>query len=155
MSTEQFQPITYKKTPVERFNELLQQELQETAMPTEHISPDWLGFASAALRSSSPMSLGLSPAQFKELFTACHEAKKLTLLDFSTLANNLESKSANDLGYNMNTYFEVLLSGAKAVEQWNEIVNGIRERVQKQVAQELVDAKEKKSVVPLTTIGQA
>jgi hypothetical protein len=155
MTTEQFQPITYKKTPVERFNELLQQDLQETEMPRENIPFAWYDFAGKALQSSSPMSLGLSPVQFKELFIACHEAKKLTLLDFSTLANNLESKSANDLGYNMNTYLEVLLSGAKAVQQWNEIVNGIRERVQKQVAQELVDAKEKKPVVPLTTIGQA
>ncbi|WPV66293.1 hypothetical protein [Chitinophaga sp. LS1] len=132
---------------VQQFNERKQKALQTTNMPFEAINPKWFDAAKIALEYSSCLSLGIAPYELKRLLMVKKE--DLTMMDFALLSNNLENKSARDLGVSVESYVELLQSGVAAVAQWQELSGEIDDQIKKDLAVESIKAKEELDKNPL------
>ncbi|SFW16138.1 hypothetical protein [Chitinophaga sancti] len=132
---------------VQQFNERKQKALQVTKMPITAIGPKWYDTAKIALEYSSCLSLGISPGELKKLLV--RKPEDLTMMDFALLSNNLEGKSAKDLGVSIDEYVALLESGAEAVSQWQELSGEIDDQIKKELAEEAIKAKEEALNNPL------
>ena len=132
---------------VQQFNERKQKALQTKKMPFAAIAPKWFDAAKVALEYSSCLSLGIAPHELKRLLMAKKE--DLTMMDFAMLSNNLEGKSAKDLGVSIEEYVALLESGAEAVAQWQELSGEIDDHIKKDLAEEAIKAKEELTNNPL------
>lgn len=126
---------------IQKFNERKQKALQNTKMPAQHIKDSWFAAAINALSLTSPMTLGISPSEFARLHGKTKDT--LSLMDFAVLSNNLESKSAKDLGLEMPHYLQLLKDGENAVAQWQTISSDLDEAIKQQLAQEAIAEKDK------------
>ncbi|MVT11369.1 hypothetical protein [Chitinophaga tropicalis] len=125
---------------IEQYNARKQQCLQAQKMPSALITDRWFTAVKTALCCSSPMSLGIQVTDFRRLYHS--DKDELTLMDFAILSNNLESKSANELGVPMYEYLASLSEGVAPVKQWQDVVSEIDESIKKELAEEAIKMKE-------------
>ncbi len=120
----------------QRFNEVFAQELAKRTMLV--IPYEWIEKAIEALSFASPLTLGVSPEEFSRLarIVPCAADEFITLYDFANLSNNLEARTPKDLGLSLPDYSMLMEIVGVQSKRWNDITKGLRDEVNKNVAEE-------------------
>lgn len=109
----------------EKFNSEFQKVLNNIMIS---FVPDnvWYERTLLALAFASPISLGISGTTFLELLDA-HGKKELSCYNFAILSNNLEARSARDLGLVLDEYVRFMSKCAEHTDEWNKQTENLRE----------------------------
>lgn len=116
----------------------------------EPISPkfrEWRKLALKALRFSSTFVTGYAHEDFNDILAAAKGLRPFTMHAFSAVSNNLDSRSAKDLGISLERYGAILKVSHELIGQWNLANDGLIqkatisakeevERIAKQAAEE-------------------
>lgn len=125
-------------TVIQRLNDAFAQEIMSKPFPVERLSYDWRIAALKALEYASPSSLGVNAEVFAKLASMEGTASDfdLSFFEFATLSNNLEARSANELGLGMPKYISIVTEAYSHVKYYSDAVAAIRKEVEKRIADE-------------------
>lgn len=114
----------------QEFNRTLKEQL--SAMPFDLMSTStfWRQMAEVAIQHTSPVMVGLSSSEFRAL-TQFKEG--LNCYQFACLNNNLETKSATDLGLSLEDYCDLMDEVEKLSVLWNDKTKDTRENLIKNI----------------------
>jgi hypothetical protein len=125
-----------------KFNDEYQKALKEIPIPFE-ITEEWKTNALNALHFASPISLGITAQEMYDLRDALKNDEELSLYQFAVLNNNMEARTANELGLCLSSYLDHQIDVSRNTTQWNEVTtplrDGILEKIKK--AQEATQLK--------------
>lgn len=101
------------------------------------IEADWYEYAAFAMTYSSPLLLGVTAPEMKNLFNKAVAREKLNYYEFAVLSNNLEARTMKEMKEVPDiNYFEVMEKAYKYTELWN--IKGAA--INNEVMREMVDA---------------
>lgn len=117
------------------FNDLYKEALEQNNPSFSISTCEPLGYAMLeALKLASPLSLGLTGTEMKALHDKLSANEPLTFYEHACASNNLEGKTAKELGMNMPDYLDMMVKIQKLSAQWNKETEDIRQLVIQQVA---------------------
>lgn len=123
---------------IQRLNEEFSKAIIETPFPVDRLSDQWRKASHDALEYASPHSLGVSAEVFKRLALQSPWRKDFTLsyFDFATLSNNLEARSAKELGLTIGDYVTLVSEAHEHVKFYSENISVVRKAIEQKVAEE-------------------
>lgn len=109
----------------QRFKEMLGQHDFEGTLDT-----NWFEQARKAMRRASPISMGVSGEEFKQLYhTADVQRVPINCWQFALLNNNLEARSAFDLGLDQEVYNDLMVETSDLSAVWSSQTNPVRDKL--------------------------
>lgn len=122
---------------VQRLQDRFAKAIMAKPFPTDKLSTIWKLGARRALEYASPASLGVNAEVFKTLVKKMDENEpELSFFEFATIFNNMETKSARDLGMPMDSYLKLITESHEHVKTYDEAIPGIRKEAEEAVAAE-------------------
>lgn len=107
-----------------RYKEILSNE-------TFNEIPDstWYELALASLKFNSPIGMGITGQEFKDLKNAITSRKLLSCWEFAILNNNLEARSPNDLKIALEPYCNIMVEIGNYSTTWQNQTGILREQL--------------------------
>jgi hypothetical protein len=124
---------------IEKMNAAFTDELITRPFPVERLSPTWIMEALKALSIASPYSMGISAQEMRKLHALSQSdlaVPPITYFQFAMLSNNLEQRSAWELGLDMEYYLDLMDEAATHVDFFREQHALIKKEVELRVANE-------------------
>lgn len=91
----------------------------------------WYQMAIRGIKFTSPVALGLKQERFGDFLKK--EPQGLNFNIVAALCNCLEARSCNELGLEFEEYIKLLQQNARIANQWQMVVNPLRERIIKRI----------------------
>ena len=122
---------------VQRLQERFHDAITKKPFPSDRLSTIWKMGARRALGYASPASLGVNADVFKTIVGKMDEDEpQLSFFEFATVSNNMEAKSARDLGMPMDSYLKLISECQEHVKFYSEAIPAIRKKAEESVAAE-------------------
>jgi hypothetical protein len=125
---------------VEQYQQDFQNMLRNEKISFE-VSDKWYHAALMGLRYASPISLGVNPTEFKEIYQNLLNNTPLSCLHFAVVNNNLEKLSAHDLKMDITNYCELMGETGGYASIWNEQTQAFRQVLNEKIAAEQAELK--------------
>ena len=125
------------------FENTFREFLSQAYYPMDQVSKPWQKYALKALSNASPASLGISGEVFLQMFHRISRKERLTMMDFASMANNLEASTANQLGIKLSTFAALMDETHRYVTVWNQLTEGIRQQAKDKITELAAEEKRK------------
>lgn len=124
---------------VEQISQRFTEKLLNTPFPVDRLSEHWKRAAFIALKKASPVSTGISHTDLAALYRMGAENLQLSFQQFATLSNNLDTKSADDLGMFGPIYADLLTESITHIDFFAEQAGTMRKDSEQEIAAETTD----------------
>lgn len=121
----------------------MNKELERVTMSWSNELKLWYPFAMKALNCASLSSLKINFQDYKKLFIKEDHGVNMNVV--AALANNLETKSPNDMGVDVDQYKEILELNSAIAQSWEALAEPVRQRLVKRF--ELMDGNKQPKLV--------
>lgn len=122
--------LQLNKQQQQEFGQKMNTELERVTMSWDNVLKEWYPLALRALDFASAVTLNIPQNKFVDLFK--NEVHGINMNIVMVLANNLESRTPNEMGVNAKRWSEILLMNHSVATRWNELVKPIQEKVVKE-----------------------
>lgn len=111
-----------------KYNEALKVAFQGEFVDFE-VPDTWYEWALKAMKFASPIGLGVRAEEMLELYDIIVNKKPINYYQYALISNNLENRSANDLGLDFKVYAELMMFIGGLTEKWNSSTRMIQAKV--------------------------
>lgn len=125
------------------FEKTFKEYLSQGYFPMDKVSAPWQKYALRALSYTSPAALNIPGDVFEQMYHRVVRKQKLTMLDFASLANNMEARTANELGCKLSTYAALMWETHSYIVSWNNMTDGIRQEAKNKMNELAAEEKRK------------
>ena len=118
------------KLSQQEFIDIFTREQKAVNMDCSNYSPNYWHALKKSMRWESPMSLGISGVEFKELFAKIADNKVLNAYEFGIASNALERKNMENFPeFSEYTYCEIMVEAQSHANEWNNIMIPIQTQI--------------------------
>jgi hypothetical protein len=116
----------------QEINQAIQDDFSITIFSRD-LPVEWYISALAALHKASPISIGVTAVQMRELYNCLKTREPLTHFQFAIASNNLEARTIEDTGLKPDEYFDLMEMVGRIATEWNEETKERRDQIIGQV----------------------
>lgn len=114
----------------QEYSERINKELDRMTMSWDNVLRDWHPIAIKALDFANVRVMQVPQNKFVELFKT--EVHGLNMNIVMALCNNMEDRSAHEMGVSARAWAEILLKNNEVARRWNELVIPVQQKVNKE-----------------------